>query len=93
MIDYHHTDSGQSNPLDFSAHLIKSVKEKKEKYSAAVSRSGHQFMPFVLDKFGNVLEDTKEMMMYRMFLSKAFNDKHDITESEAKLIATMKLRF
>ena len=39
--------------------------EKKDKYSAAVSRNGHQFMPFVLDKFGSVLEGTKEMM-YRM---------------------------
>ena len=34
-----------------------------------MSRSGHQFMPFVLDKFGNVLEETKEMM-YRMLLRK-----------------------
>ena len=50
------------------------------------------FMPFVLDKFGNVLEDTKEML-YQMFLRKAFNDKHDITESKARFIATRKLRF
>ena len=62
MVHYHHTDSGQTNPLDISAHRIKSVNEKKEKYNVAVSRSGHIFMPFVLDKFGNILEYTKEML-------------------------------
>jgi len=49
-------------------------------------------MPFVLDKFANLLEDTKEIL-YQMFLRKAFNDKHNITESEARFIATRKLRF
>ena len=62
IIDYRHTDSGQTSPLDFSAHFIKNYNEKKEKYNAAVSRSGHQFTPFILDKFGNMLDDTKEMM-------------------------------
>ena len=47
MIDYRHTDSGQTNPLDFSAHMIKSEDEKLGKYNAAVSRSGHRFMPII----------------------------------------------
>jgi len=45
------------------------VNKKDEKYSAAASRSGHQFMPFVLDIFGNVFEDSKEMM-YQIFLKR-----------------------
>jgi hypothetical protein len=47
MIDYRHTDSGQTNPLDFSAHMIKSEDEKLGKYNTAVSGSGHRFMPNV----------------------------------------------
>ena len=52
MVDYRHTDSGQTNPLVFSGHML-----KIGKYNAAVSRSGHRFMPFILDKFGNVLDE------------------------------------
>ena len=62
MIDYRKKDSGQTNPLDFSAHMIKSEIEKIENYNTAVSRSGHRFMPIILDKFGNVLQKTKDMM-------------------------------
>ena len=62
MIDYRHTDSGQTNPLDFSAHMIKREYEKLGKYNTAVSRSGHRFMPIILDKFGYVLQKTKDMM-------------------------------
>ena len=72
----------QTNPLDFSAHLIKSYNEKKEKYNAAVRRSGHRFMPFILDKFGNVLDETKDML-YQMFRRKVSND---ITEVEASFL-------
>ena len=43
--------------------------EKKEKYNAAESRSGHRFMPFILDNFGTVLDETKDML-YQMFLRK-----------------------
>ena len=92
MIDYRHTDSGQTNPLDFSEHMTKSEIEKIAKYNAAVSRSGHRFMPIILDKFGNVLPKTRTMM-YQMFLRKVSNDKHDITETEADFIATKKTNF
>ena len=78
--------------MDFSAYLIKSQNEKKGKYNAAVSRSGHRFMPFILDKFGNVQQGTKDML-YQMFLRKVSNDKHDITEAEASFIATKKYVF
>ena len=61
MVDYRHTDSGQTNPLDFSEHMLKSDTEKIGKYNAAVSRSGHRFMPIILDKFGNVLQKTRDM--------------------------------
>ena len=92
MIDYRHTDSGQTNPLDFSEHMTKSEIEKIAKYNAAVSRSGHRLMPIILDKFGNVLPKTRTMM-YQMFLRKVSNDKHDITETEADFIATKKTNF
>ena len=92
MIDYRHTDSGQTNPLDFSEHMTKNEIEKIAKYNAAVSRSGHRFMPIILDKFGNVLPKTRTMM-YQMFLRKASNDRHDITEIEADFIATKKTNF
>ena len=47
--------------------LIKSHNEKEGKYNAAVSRSGHRFMPIILDKFGDVLQKTRTMM-FQMFL-------------------------
>ena len=78
--------------MDFSAHFIKIYSEKKEKYNAAESRSGHRFMPFILDNFGTVLDETKDML-YQMFSRKVLNDKHDITEAEARFIATRKLGF
>ena len=92
MIDYRHTDSGQTNPLEFSEHMLKSDNEKIGKYNAAVSRSGYRFMPIILDKFGNVLQTTK-YMMYQMFLRKVSNDRHDITETEADFVATKKCMF
>ena len=49
-------------------------------------------MPFILEKFGNVLDGTKDML-YQIFLRKVFNDKHDITEAEASFIATKKFVF
>ena len=72
--------SGQTNPLDFSEHMLKSDTEKIGKYNAAVSRSGHRFMPIIFDKFGNVLQKTRDMM-FQMFLRKVSNDRHDITET------------
>ena len=47
---------------------------------------------FILDKFGNVLDGTKDML-YQMFLRKVSNDRHDITETEADFIATKKFVF
>ena len=48
-------------------------------------------MPIILDKFGNVLQKTKDMM-YQMFLRKVSNDRHNITETE-DFIATKKCVF
>ena len=92
MVDYRHTDSGQTNPLDFSENMLKSDTEKMGKYNTAVSRSGHRFIPIILDKFGNVLPKTRTMM-FKMFLRKIYNDRHDITETEADVIATKKTNF
>ena len=72
--------------------MIKSEIEKIGKYNNAVSRSGHRFMPIILDKFGDVLPKTRTMM-YQMFLRKVSNDRHDITKAEADLIATKKINF
>ena len=49
-------------------------------------------MPIILDKFGNVLPKTRTMM-FKMFLRKIYNDRHDITETEADFIATKKTNF
>ena len=92
MIDYRHTDSGRTRPLDFPAHMIKSEDEKIRKYDTAVSRSGYRFMPIILDRFGNVLQGTKDML-YQMFLRRFPNDRHDIKEAEASIIATKKYVF
>ena len=72
--------------------MTKSEIEKLGKYNAAVSRSGHRFLPIILDKFGNVLPKTRTMM-FKMFLRKIYNDRHDITETEADVIATKKTNF
>ena len=44
-------------------------------------------MPIILEKFGNVLQGTKDML-YQMFLRNVSNDKHDITETKAGFFAT-----
>jgi len=80
MVDYRHTDSGQTNPLDFSEHMLKSDTEKIGKYNAAVSRSGHRFMPIILDKFGNVLQKTRDMLFQMFFLMT------DMTSQKQRLI-------
>ena len=74
--------------------MIKSDNEKIGKYNAAVCRSGHRFMPIILDKFGNVLQKTRDTM-YQMFLRKVSNDRHDIIEAEAEanLLLQRKLCF
>ena len=72
--------------------MIKSEIEKIGKYNTAMSRSGHRFIPIILDKFGNVLQKTRDMM-YQMFLRKVSNDRHDITETETDFIATKKTNF
>ena len=72
--------------------MLKSDTEKIGKYNAAVSRSGHRFMPIILDKFGNVLQKTRDML-FQMFIRKVSNDRHGITETEADFIATKKTNF
>ena len=57
--------------------MLKSDTEKIGKYNAAVSRSRHRFMPIILDKFGNVLQKTRDML-FQMFIRKVSNDRHDM---------------
>ena len=49
-------------------------------------------MPIILDKFGNVLQKTRDML-FQMFIRKISNDRHDIAETEADFIATKKTNF
>ena len=49
MIDYGHTDSGQTDPLDSTSHLPKDNNEKNAKYNAVSNRNGPKFVAFVVD--------------------------------------------
>ena len=39
MIDYRHTDSGQTDPLDSTSHLNKDINGKIAKYNAVSNRN------------------------------------------------------
>jgi hypothetical protein len=72
MIDYRHTDSGQTDPLDFTSHLIKDMNGKIAKYNAVSNRNGHLFVEFVVDRFGAVIKEVQNLM-FQMFKRNAKN--------------------
>ena len=57
MIDYRHTDSGQTDHLGSASHLTKDNNEKNAKYNAVSNSNGHKFVAFVVDRFGTVIKD------------------------------------
>ena len=56
MIDYRHTDFGQTDPLDSTSHLTKDINGMIAKYNAVSNRNGHMFVAFVVDRFGTVIK-------------------------------------
>ena len=56
MIDYRHTDSGQTDPFDSTSHLTKDIDGKNAQYKAVSNRNGHLFVAFVVDRFGTVIK-------------------------------------
>ena len=92
MIDYRHTDSGQTDPFDPSSHLIKDVDGKNAQYKAVSNRNGHLFVAFVVDRFGNVIKSVQDLM-FQMFKRNARNNSNEISDAEANIIAGRKLRF
>jgi hypothetical protein len=62
MIDYRHTDSGQTDPLDSTSHLTKDIDGKNAQYKAVSNRNGHLLVAFVVDRFGTVIKGVQDLM-------------------------------
>ena len=92
MIDYRHTDSGQTDPLDSTSHLNKDINGKFTKYNTVSNRNGHLFVAFVVDRFGTVIKGVQDLM-FQMFKRNARNNCNEISDAEANIIASRKLRF
>ena len=92
MIDYRHTDSGQTDPFDSTSHLIKDIDGKNAQYKAVSNRNGHLFVAFVVDRFGTVIKSVQDLM-FQMFKRNARNNSNEISDAEANIIASRKLRF
>ena len=73
MIDYRHTDSRQTNPLDSISHLNKDINGKIAKYNTVSNRNGHLFVPFAVDRFGTVIKEVQNLM-FQMFKRYAKNN-------------------
>ena len=92
MIDYRHTDSSQTDPFDPSIHLIKDIDGKNAQYKGVSNRNGHLLVAFVVDSFGNVIKSVQDLM-FQMFKRNARNNSNEISDAEANIIASRKLRF
>merc|ERR1712070_1014395 len=53
---------------------------------------GHLFVAFVVDRFGNVIKSVQDLM-FQMFKRNARNNSNEISDAEANIIASRKLRF
>ena len=92
MIDYRHTDSGQTDPFDSTSHLTKDIDGKNAQYKAVSNRNGHLFVAFVVDRFGTVIKSVQDLM-FQMFKRNARNNCNEISDAEANITASRKLRF
>ena len=92
MIDYRHTDSGQTYLLDSTSHLAKDNNEKNAQYNAVSNRNGHRFEAFVVDRCGMVIKEVQNLM-FQMFKRNAKNNCNEISDAEANIVASRKLKF
>ena len=94
MVDYRHTDSGQTDPLDSTSHLTKDIDGKNAQYNAVSNRNGHLFVAFVVDRFGTVIKSVQDLM-FQMLKRNAKNNCNEISDAEANIIASTgrKLKF
>jgi hypothetical protein len=92
MIDYRHTDSRQTNPLDSTSHLTKDNNGKNAKYNAVPNRNGHKFVAFVVGRFGTAIKEV-QTTLFQMFKRNAKHNSAEISDDKANIIASRKLKF
>ena len=92
MIDHRHTDSGQTDPLDSTSHLTKDIDGKNALYKAVSNRNGHLFVAFIVDRFGTVIKKVQDLM-FQMSKGNAKNNCNEISDAEAHIVASRKLKF
>ena len=73
-------------------HLTKDNNEKNAKYNAVSNRNGHKFVAFVVDRFGTVIKNVQNLM-FQMFNWNARNNSNEISDAEANIVASRKLKF
>ena len=56
------------------------------------NRNGHLFVAFVVDRFGTVIKIVQNLM-FQMFKRNAKNSCNEISDAEANIVASRKLKF
>lgn len=56
------------------------------------NRNGYLFVAFVIDRFGTVIKGVQNLM-FQMFKRNAKNNCNEISDAEANIIASRKLKF
>ena len=74
------------------SHLTKDIDGKNAQYKAVSNRNGHLFVAFVVDRFGTVIKGVQDLM-FQMFKRNARNNRNEISDAEANIIASRKLKF
>ena len=65
---------------------------KIAKYKAVTNRNGYLFVAFVVDRFGTVIKGVQNLM-FQMFKRNAKNNCNEISDAEANIIASRKLKI
>ena len=74
--------------------FIKDINGKNAQYNAVSNRNRHLFVAFVvdIDRFGTVIKGVQNLM-FQMFKRNAKNNCNEISDAEANIVASRKLKF
>ena len=66
--------------------------EKNARCNAVSNRNGHSFVAFVVYRFGTMIKKVQNLM-FQMFKRNAKNNCNEISDAEANIVASRKLKF
>ena len=65
---------------------------KIAKYNAVSNRNGHLLVAVVVDTFGTVIKEVQNLML-QMFKRNSKNNCNEISDAEANIVASRKLKY